>query len=101
MEFIYVLLSDESIPYMKLSYQGRTVGYSSSTGSFRISFPTLPLETRHVTITLTDVMFRRYTTTVKNLVVLPGESTLHTIHMTPFQVTETFDSRDGFQHVFR
>nr|XP_002123662.2 uncharacterized protein LOC100178078 [Ciona intestinalis] len=89
------------VKHVKLSHQGRTVGYTSSTGSFRLRFPNLPIETRHVTITISDVMFKRFTTTVKNLLVLPGQSTLHSIVIRPCRVRLRFNASLGLQYVFR
>ena len=77
------------------------MGYTSNAGTFRIPLPNLPLETRYVTITVTDVMLRRYATAIENLVVQPGRSTLHTIYMKPCQVIKEFNSRRGLQYVFR
>ncbi|CAK8692132.1 unnamed protein product [Clavelina lepadiformis] len=87
--------------HVKITYQGRTVGYTTNAGSFRFRIPNLSLETRHITVKFTDEMIRKLSTTVENLLVVPGESTIHSLTMRPCKVTLRFNATEGLQYIFR
>ncbi|XP_039253501.2 uncharacterized protein LOC120330683 isoform X1 [Styela clava] len=93
-------ITGELLRHVKIMHQLRVVGYTSSTGSFRISFASLPEDIRYVTLTFDDVIFKRFPSTVKNLPVIFGDVTIHTVQVNGRSYRKRFDASLGLKYMF-